>query len=832
MQKHLSNSYSYSGINNFQFFVKLFKSMPDTIDISAAADNSENKFPDIKKLDPSKLVPSLNPLLVTDGKGLEQVANYISRVDTYALDYETNVCDRFYHRRARTIQIGDRNEQYIIDLLAFAGDKEGLIASQGLYNLENNALMRPVVDVMRPSLESNSHLKVGHFLEFEYTVSKWCLGIRPWHFFCTYQAERSLTNGLVPVKIKDFFGLDDLVRRYCKFQIDKTSQTSFDLETPLTQEQIIYCALDCRLPMVIKGAQEAKIKRDGLSKSVQIDMNAIPAFGDMHLNGMLADPGQWKKIIADNERDLKLAVTEMDVHFIPVVGQKQKWDQAEIDRMEAVYRSYDDKSPEELELAAQIRNCKKDPVRKAELQEMRSAHEAMRKEAKAKAKDEYYAERAKGSAEVRKAYSKMEGEAAINYQAPHQLLTALHKGGFGLNSKNLKSSGDEELEKHANIPIIAALRQYRGVKQALKTYGYRWIISREEKDPISKKFGFVDPDTGRIHAKFQQFGADTGRPTCSSPNMLNIPKEDRYREAFVSRPGYDMVDKDCSGQELRVLVEYTQEPSWLDAFRREKDVHSISAEMISKGLWKQAANMTESVVVVEGKVKKIPPCAYFHNDREKCDCPKHKEMRNRYKAFTLGKVMGKTVYSFAQELGISKDDAQKMLDAWENEFRITQTTLEKLRDQCYDKREARTLAGRRRIITPVTYEGAKKAALEKYKDKCTQDRITQTMQGKIAAVKREGGNVYLQGTAADQMLTAMGCGFDPDGKPYLWHTLEPKYGAMLLLYLYDEFLVEAPEENSKDVEAEVVDAIIRSGAEFIKSVPMASEGMVSKRWQK
>jgi len=207
-------------------------------------------------------------------------------------------------------------------------------------------------------------------------------------------------------------------------------------------------------------------------------------------------------------------------------------------------------------------------------------------------------------------------------------------------------------------------------------------------------------------------------------------------------------------------------------------------------------------------------------------------MRKRYKALTLGKVMGKTVFSFAKELGLSKDDTQVMLDAWENELRVTQTTLEKLRDKCYADGEARTLAGRRRIIRAVSYEQAKTRAREKYGDSATQQQITQTMQSMIAAVKREGANVYFQGSAADQMMLAMGCGFDPDGKPYLWHILEPKYQALLLLYLYDEFLVESPEEHSKEVEFEVEDAIIRSGAEYVKSVPMISEGMVSKRWQK
>lgn len=820
------------------------------VDISSPAAQSlvEDRFPDIPHLNPQSLSPSLNPIMVVDGAGLDKLKAYLSRVNEYTYDYETNVCDRFFHRRARCLGIGDRNEQYIIDFLPFAGSKEALIRSQGLYRKSgivsevDRLLLEPVVEIIRPSLESNSHLKVGHYLEFEYITSKWCLGIRPWNLFCTFRAERSITNGKIPLHQKDFWGLADLVRRYCHFQISKDEQKGFDLETPLTDKQITYLALDIRLPTALKGGQQAiiqaddakqaKIGKPGLSWSVKIDMNAIPAFGDMHLNGMLVDEGQWKQIIADNERDLRVAVEEMDTHFIPVVGRKVKWDQAEIDRLETVWRAYGEKSPEEEAISLELRSCRKDKQRTEELKEKRAALESLRKEAKDRAKAEYTAERAKGNAKAQADYAKMEGGAAINYNSPIQLLAALHAGPFGLNKVNLKESNDVAMEKHGDLPVIKAIRKYRSLTKALGTYGYRWITSREEIDKETGKYGFVDPDTGRIHARFNQFGADTGRPSCTDPNMLNLPQDERYRHAFVSRPGHDMVDKDCSGQELRFLVEYTQEPSWLDAFRRKKDVHSISAEKISKELWKQAANMEEATMLIDGKLKKIPPCAYFHNDRAKCACPKHKEMRNRYKALTLGKVMGKTVYSFAQELGLSKEEMQKVLDGWESEFRITESTLEKMRNSSYENKEARTLGGRRRFVTPVSYESAKKAALEKYGDRCDQNKITQTMQSKIAAVKREGGNVCMQGSAADQMLLAMGCGFDPNGKPYLWHILEPIYDAMLLLYVYDEFLVESPEQHSKAIEAEVEDAIIRSGAEFVKSVPMISEGMVSKRWQK
>jgi DNA polymerase I-like protein with 3'-5' exonuclease and polymerase domains len=823
----------------------LFKETQPCFDIQAAEAVGENKWPDIPKLNPATLTPALNPIMVVDGAGLDKLGAYLAKVNEYTFDYETNCVDRFFHRRARLLGIGDRNEQYIVDLLAFAGSKERLIASQGLYRGKYSlslypkmpeadvAVLEPVVSVIRPSLESNSHLKVGHYLEFEYIVSKWCLGIRPWNFFCTFRAERSITNGAIPVHQKDFFGLDDLVRRYCKFQIDKSSQTSFDLESPLTDEQITYLALDIRLPTALKGAQEKKIKANGLVWSVQIDMNAIPAFGDMHLNGMLADPDQWKKIIADNKAALKLAISEMDRHFIPIVGHKVKWDQAEIDRLKTVYESYKEKSPEEIFVDDERRLLKRKDSRYAELGEKRTALEALRKIARDKAHEEYKAERAKGNAEVKKQYAKMEGEASINYGASGQVLAALHNSGTGLNTKNCPNTdGKKTLIKHMDIPIVKALVTYKKIAKQLETYGYRWITSREEIDTETGKRGFVDPDTGRIHARHQQHGTDTGRASCTDPNMYNLPRDRRYRESFISRVGHDLVCKDCAGQELRILVEFSKEQAWVEAFLKEQDLHSISAEMINFELWAKSAIHEETLMTIEGKQKTIPPCYYFHKNKEKCDCPKHKEVRNDYKALTLGIIYDKSAYSLAIEMGKHKDIVEVMLNKWKDTFKVTQAKMDELRSLGYDKREARTISGRRRIIHSVSYEQAKKAALEKYGDKCDQNKITQTMQSLIAAVKREAGNMPIQGSAADQMMTAMGCGFDPDGRPYLWHVLEPKYNALMENYVYDEFVVESPEEHSKEVEKAVEDAIIRSGAEFVKSVPFASDGEISKRWQK
>ena len=74
------------------------------------------------------------------------------------------MCDDFWFRRVRTIQLGDRDEQYVIDLLAFAGSKEKLIATQGEYGIQCDGMYDAIFEVLTPVLCSNEFLKVGQNL--------------------------------------------------------------------------------------------------------------------------------------------------------------------------------------------------------------------------------------------------------------------------------------------------------------------------------------------------------------------------------------------------------------------------------------------------------------------------------------------------------------------------------------------------------------------------------------------------------------------------------------------------------------------------------------------
>src|SRR6185312_4454309 len=145
---------------------------------------------------------------------------------------------------------------------------------------------------------SDKWLKVGYNLDFEYTTLRWCLGIYTWHLWCCYLAEKVIHCGRYMFKAKGLWGLDDVVQRRFGVQISKDEQKGFKLEGELTESQLVYGALDIRLPAALKIAQTADLVKAKLTEAAQLEFDAIPAFGDMHLNGMLADQDKWLGLVA------------------------------------------------------------------------------------------------------------------------------------------------------------------------------------------------------------------------------------------------------------------------------------------------------------------------------------------------------------------------------------------------------------------------------------------------------------------------------------------------------------------------------------------------------
>lgn len=140
------------------------------------------------------------------------------------------------------------------------------------------------------------------------------------------------------------------------------------------------------------------------------------------------------------------------------------------------------------------------------------------------------------------------------------------KTGIGL------STDEETLEKMAEHPLPRTLLEYRELAKLKSTY-------------LDQLADFVNPQTGKIHTSFRQAVAATGRLASDNPNLQNIPirgEEGRkVRALFIpSDSEHVLMSADYSQIELRVVADYSGDPTFLEAFRTGQDIHALTAAAI------------------------------------------------------------------------------------------------------------------------------------------------------------------------------------------------------------------------------------------------------------
>ena len=127
----------------------------------------------------------------------------------------------------------------------------------------------------------------------------------------------------------------------------------------------------------------------------------------------------------------------------------------------------------------------------------------------------------------------------------------------------------EELASRG-FPIAELLLRYRELSKLKSTY-------------VDALPALVGPD-GRLHTRFNQAVAATGRLSSANPNLQNIPIRtelgQRIRKAFIAGPGHLLVVADYSQIELRILAHIAEETALIEGFARGEDIHRATAATI------------------------------------------------------------------------------------------------------------------------------------------------------------------------------------------------------------------------------------------------------------
>ena len=244
---------------------------------------------------------------------------------------------------------------------------------------------------------------------------------------------------------------------------------------------------------------------------------------------------------------------------------------------------------------------------------------------------------------------------------------------------------------------------------------------------------------GRLHGRFNQTGAATGRLSMEQPNLQNIPARSAegraIRKAFVADSGSSFLVADYSQIELRILAHLSQDPGLVDAFADDLDIHAATA----------------------ARVNNVPL-------DEVTD-----DMRRTSKMINFGLLYGMEAYGLAQRLDIERSEAQRHIDEYFVQFPDVRAFMAGIVDDARDSGYTTTILGRRRYLPEL------------------HARSTRERQ----AGERMALNAPIQGSAADVIKKAM--------IELAARLREEGLNAEILLQIHDELVIESSDEDMASV---------------------------------
>jgi DNA polymerase-1 len=355
-------------------------------------------------------------------------------------------------------------------------------------------------------------------------------------------------------------------------------------------------------------------------------------------------------------------------------------------------------------------------------------------------------------------YALAKGEFNIN--SPIQLREILFER-LGLRSakKTAKtraaSTAEDVLEELALVhELPRKILDYRAVQKLKSTY-------------VDALPALVNPETGRIHASFNQTIAATGRLSMSDPNLQNIPirtpEGRRIREAFVADPGHLLLSADYSQIELRVLAHLSKDQTLIDTFRRGEDVHDRTSREVF------------------GPFSSVPK----------------DEQRRIAKMINYALLYGKTAFTLAKDIGVAQKDAEQFIQAYFARYPDVRRFIDGTLASARETGVVRTLLGRLRRLPDIN---------------------SKNFQVRMEA-ERQAMNTPVQGSAADLIKKVM---IDVDAE-----LRRRKMGSRLILQIHDELLLEVPAAEADDAR-ELLKARMEGALQL--DVPLVVDARVGNNW--
>jgi len=267
------------------------------------------------------------------------------------------------------------------------------------------------------------------------------------------------------------------------------------------------------------------------------------------------------------------------------------------------------------------------------------------------------------------------------------------------------------------------------------------IIDYREVDKLKSTYADALPgqiaSDGRIHGKLNQTVTATGRLSSTDPNLQNIPVRtelgQRIRAAFVPEKGNEIISADYSQLELRILAHITRDKVMLDAYKKNEDIHSKTAELVF------GAKTPEEM----------------------------KEKRRLAKIVNFGIAYAVEAFGLSQRVGISRSEARDVIEDYYKTYKGIKKFMEETPEVAREQGYVTSLCGRRRYFPSIT------------------DRNYAVR----SRAERESINMPIQGSASDIVKIAM----LRVEKALRKEGLKTR----MIMQVHDELLFECPKDEKK-----------------------------------
>lgn len=447
------------------------------------------------------------------------------------------------------------------------------------------------------------------------------------------------------------------------------------------------------------------------------------------------------------------------------------------------------------------------------------------------------------------AYNKLfkDGIRKVSISSPTQLAILFYDVlEFESPDKKSPRGTGEAILKSFNHPLVDSILEYRSMSKLLSTY----------IEAIPQHIAKRD---NRLHANFNQYGAKTGRFSSSDPNLQNIPSQKTtlsdgtvidaghdIRQMFIAGDGMVIVGGDFSQQEPRCLAHMSDDSHMLQAYLEGKDLYATIAS----------------------KIYKMPydECKEFRADGTVN--PDGKARRTSVKPVLLGLMYGRGVPSIAEQMKISTQEAQKIIDDFYAEFPKVKEFVDFAQTFARDYGFVETAWGRKRRLSdmqlppieikpciksysdnfdPFAFDATESIPQDDYvpdevyrkyytllnrargrqqqqkvKELAEQEGYTiKDNRGFIEDAKRQCVNSIIQGSAADMTKLTMIKIFNDEELN--------KLGYKLIIPVHDEVLGICPRENAKAVRDRLEYIMVHIVDGKFK-IPMKCDIEVTERW--